>query len=50
MALCTEHLLEMYHGQGMEIYWRENYTCPSVEEYQEIAEKSKDKFRNINRI
>jgi geranylgeranyl diphosphate synthase type 3 len=21
MALCTEHVLDLYHGQGMEIYW-----------------------------
>jgi geranylgeranyl diphosphate synthase type 3 len=41
MAVCTEKLLEMYYGQGLEIFWRENYTCPSLEEYKEMAKKSK---------
>jgi len=50
MALFTEHLLEWYHGQGMEIYWRDNHTCPSVEEYQEIAKKSKDRVKTMSRI
>jgi geranylgeranyl diphosphate synthase type 3 len=50
MALCTKQLLELYHGQGMDIYWRDNYTCPSVEEYQEIAKRSKDKVRTMSRI
>jgi geranylgeranyl diphosphate synthase type 3 len=41
MAVCTTQLLELYHGQGMEIYWRDNYMCPSEEEYQEVAKRSK---------
>jgi geranylgeranyl diphosphate synthase type 3 len=45
MTLFTEHLLELYHGQGMEVYWRDNHTCPSVEQYMEIAMKSKDRVR-----
>jgi geranylgeranyl diphosphate synthase type 3 len=50
MTLCTGHLLESYHGQGMEIYWRDNHTCPSVEEYEEIAKRSKDRVRNMSTI
>jgi geranylgeranyl diphosphate synthase type 3 len=50
MALCTEHLSELYLRQGMEIYWRDNYTCPSVEEYQKIAKRSKDRVRTMSRI
>jgi geranylgeranyl diphosphate synthase type 3 len=50
IALCTEHILDMYHGQGMEIYWRDNYTCPSMAEYQEAVKRSKDRVRTINRI
>jgi len=50
MALCTGHLVEWHHGQGMEIYWRDNHTCPSVEEYKEIAKKSKDTGRTMSRI
>jgi hypothetical protein len=42
ITVCTEQLLEMYFGQGMEICWRENYTCPSLEEYKQMVMKSKD--------
>jgi geranylgeranyl diphosphate synthase type 3 len=42
MVLCTERMMEMYHGQGMEIYWRDNHTCPSVKEYKEMAKRSKE--------
>jgi hypothetical protein len=34
----------------MEMYWCDNYKCPSVQEYQEIAKKNKDKFRAMSRI
>jgi geranylgeranyl diphosphate synthase type 3 len=50
MKLCAKHLLELHWGQGMEIYGRDNYKCPSVQEYQEIAKKSKDKFRAMSGI
>lgn len=30
----TEQLLELHRGQGMEIYWRDNFQCPSEEEYK----------------
>jgi len=50
VALYTKHLLDMYRGQGMEIYCRENYMCPSVEEYQEMAKKSKVRVRIMSRI
>ncbi|XP_075216134.1 geranylgeranyl pyrophosphate synthase quemao isoform X2 [Lycorma delicatula] len=33
-TVYTEQLLELHRGQGMEIYWRDNYTCPSEEEYK----------------
>ncbi|KAK7791573.1 hypothetical protein R5R35_002863 [Gryllus longicercus] len=33
----TEQLLELHRGQGMEIYWRDNYTCPSEEEYRQMT-------------
>jgi geranylgeranyl diphosphate synthase type 3 len=49
MALFTENMLELYCGQGMEIYWRDNFTCPSVEEYQEMVMKSKDRVRTVSR-
>lgn len=33
----TEQLLELHRGQGMEIYWRDNYTCPSEAEYRQMT-------------
>jgi geranylgeranyl diphosphate synthase type 3 len=42
ITVCTEHLLDVYYGQGLEIFWRDNYTCPSFEEYKQMAQKSKD--------
>jgi geranylgeranyl diphosphate synthase type 3 len=50
MKVCTERLLQMYWGQGLEIYWRDNYICPSFEEYKEMAKRSKDMVRAISRI
>ncbi|XP_032820725.1 geranylgeranyl pyrophosphate synthase isoform X1 [Petromyzon marinus] len=33
VALFTSQLLELHRGQGMDIYWRDSYTCPSEEDY-----------------
>ena len=30
----TEQLLELHRGQGMEIFWRDNFQCPEVAEYK----------------
>jgi hypothetical protein len=43
-------MMELYHAQGMEIYWRDNHTCPSVKEYEEMAKRSKDRFRTVSGI
>ncbi|KAK8386433.1 hypothetical protein O3P69_010828 [Scylla paramamosain] len=32
-----EQLLELHRGQGMEIYWRDSFTCPSEEEYRQMT-------------
>nr|BAF42691.1 geranylgeranyl diphosphate synthase-2-A-isoform [Nasutitermes takasagoensis] len=39
IALCIEHLLDMYYGQGLDICWRDNNTCPSLEEYMQMIQK-----------
>ena len=41
ITVATEQLLDMYYGQGLEICWRDNYTCPSLEEYKQMIKKSK---------
>merc|ERR1712013_37602 len=33
VAVFTQQLLELHRGQGMEIYWRDNFICPTEEEY-----------------
>lgn len=38
--MYTEQVLELHRGQGMEIYWRDNYTCPSEEEYKKMTIRS----------
>ncbi|XP_032228600.1 geranylgeranyl pyrophosphate synthase [Nematostella vectensis] len=35
----TEELLELHRGQGMDIYWRDSYTCPTEEEYRDMVRK-----------
>jgi geranylgeranyl diphosphate synthase type 3 len=42
ITVCTEYLLDWYYYECLEIFWRENYTCPSFEEYKQIHQKSKD--------
>ncbi|KAL4711720.1 hypothetical protein ACJJTC_003487 [Scirpophaga incertulas] len=38
-AVYTEQLLELHRGQGMELYWRDNFHCPSEEEYKQMTIK-----------
>ncbi|XP_026478158.1 geranylgeranyl pyrophosphate synthase-like, partial [Ctenocephalides felis] len=33
----TEQLLELHRGQGMEIIWRDSFTCPSEDEYKQMT-------------
>jgi len=33
VTVFTQQLLELHRGQGMEIYWRDNFICPTEEEY-----------------
>ncbi|XP_076289274.1 geranylgeranyl pyrophosphate synthase quemao isoform X2 [Lasioglossum baleicum] len=35
--VCIEQLLELHRGQGMEIYWRDNYICPSETDYKQMT-------------
>ncbi|XP_054718340.1 terpene synthase-like isoform X2 [Uloborus diversus] len=35
----TEQLLELHRGQGMEIYWRDNFSCPTEHEYKEMVKR-----------
>jgi geranylgeranyl diphosphate synthase type 3 len=48
--IFTNVLLDVSRGQALEIYWRENYICPSVREYQEMVKKSKNMVKAIGRF
>ncbi|CAH0559224.1 unnamed protein product [Brassicogethes aeneus] len=37
VGITLQQILELYRGQGMEIYWRDNFTCPSEEEYNQMV-------------
>ena len=50
IKLYTEMNLDLWRGQELEIYWRDNHTCPSEEEYLEMVKKSKDRVRAMIRI
>ena len=38
---ASEQLLELHRGQGMDIYWRDAYICPTEEEYKSMVIRSK---------
>ncbi|KAJ3664466.1 hypothetical protein Zmor_000029 [Zophobas morio] len=37
VRVYTEQVLELHRGQGMEIYWRDSFTCPSENEYKQMT-------------
>lgn len=39
MVVFTEQCLELHRGQGMEIYWRDNYICPTEAEYSRMVKR-----------
>jgi geranylgeranyl diphosphate synthase type 3 len=41
ITVCTEQLLEFIYATGLEILWRDNSTCPSLEEYKQMIQRSK---------
>ena len=43
MKIYIELFLDTSRGQALDIYWRENYICPLVEEYQEMVKGSKNR-------
>lgn len=41
MQVCTEELINLHRGQGIELYWRDSLTCPTEEEYIDMVNNSK---------
>lgn len=41
-----DELIRLHHGQGLDIYWRDNHLCPTEEEYKTmVLEKTGGLFR-----
>ena len=52
-AFCifTDELIHLHEGQGMDLYWRDTLTPPSVEQYfQMISNKTGGLFRLLGRL
>ena len=49
--IFSQQMLELHRGQGMEIYWRDNYLCPTEDEYRKMTirktGKSDSKFCTV---
>ncbi|XP_069462956.1 geranylgeranyl pyrophosphate synthase-like isoform X2 [Ambystoma mexicanum] len=39
VKIFTEKLLDLHLGQGLDIYWRDTYTCPTEAQYKEMVMK-----------
>lgn len=37
IKVYTEQILDLHRGQGMELYWRDNFVCPTEEEYKRMV-------------
>lgn len=37
VPVFTRQLLELHRGQGLDIHWRDTYTCPTEEEYRNMV-------------
>lgn len=37
VRVFTRQLLELHRGQGLDIHWRDTYTCPTEEEYRSMV-------------
>jgi geranylgeranyl diphosphate synthase type 3 len=36
----TEEMIHLHQGQGMEIFYRDNLTCPTMEQYLDTVKNS----------
>ncbi|XP_041043387.1 geranylgeranyl pyrophosphate synthase isoform X2 [Carcharodon carcharias] len=37
IKVFTKQLLDLHRGQGLDIYWRDTYTCPTIEDYKAMV-------------
>ncbi|KAL4085535.1 hypothetical protein PRIC1_015129 [Phytophthora ramorum] len=38
MQVYTDEMLRLHQGQGLDIFWRDNLQCPTVDEYLEMVQ------------
>ncbi|XP_069462958.1 geranylgeranyl pyrophosphate synthase [Ambystoma mexicanum] len=39
VKIFSEQLIELHQGQGLDIYWRDTYTCPTEAQYKDMVLK-----------
>ena len=44
LTFATEEMRGLFIGQSFDLYWTFNTTCPSMNEYLEMIDKSKSSF------
>lgn len=37
--IYSQQMIELHRGQGLDIYWRDNFVCPSEEEYLDMIKR-----------
>jgi len=47
VTVFTQQLLELHRGQGMELYWRDNFCCPTEEEYRQMISRKTGGLFNL---
>lgn len=47
VEICTEELIHLHEGQGIELYWRDSLTCPTELEYIDMVNNSKSFIKRL---
>jgi len=47
VTVFSQQMLELHRGQGMEIYWRDNFICPTEEEYRQMIDRKTGGLFNL---
>lgn len=40
MQVYIQEMLKLHQGQGLDIFWRDHWQCPTEDEYLDMVEKS----------
>ena len=47
VTVFSQQMLELHRGQGMEIYWRDNFSCPTEQEYKVMINRKTGGLFNL---